>query len=389
MRKLVTVHQLKMEPKAIPGADNIEMVTVQGWECVVKKGEFTVGDYGCYFEIDSFLDTSDPRFSFLEKEAREWQGKRGAVLRTRKLRGQISQGLFLPLDIFPELQKGRSFLGIPIEKHPEKLLDLDFAEDLNVYKYEKESEVIEDRSHWSHKLIRKVVPRKYRVQVFELMRRFFPDERSRGNGKSCGIPSYLRKTDQERVQNLFHKLTPEQRADYYEVTTKLDGSSAQYYVKDGEFGVTSRNLKRGINDGSNFSEIALRYNLPEVLPKLSRNLSICGELMGPKIQGNREGLTQTEFFVFDIWDIDKREYVGKDERFEILAKLRELGVELERVPNLGITTLEKFTDISEILSFAEGASLNHKVREGVVFKKLDGSFSFKCIANSFLLQRKD
>ena len=45
--------------------------------------------------------------------------------------------------------------------------------------------------------------------------------------------------------------------------------------------------------------------------------------------------------------------------------------------------------ISDLLDFAEGKSLNHPIREGLVFKRMDGQFSFKAISNKFLLKEKD
>lgn len=54
MRKLASV-QYVHDITPIEGADMIEVAHVLGWQCVVKKGEFEVGDLGVYFEIDSFL----------------------------------------------------------------------------------------------------------------------------------------------------------------------------------------------------------------------------------------------------------------------------------------------------------------------------------------------
>src|SRR5277367_4813561 len=97
-RKLVTIRQIN-SINPIPGADAIEVASIEGWRVVVKKGQFHIGDYGVYFEIDSFLPENDPRarYAFLMKSGlREFEGVRGHKLRTVKLRGQISQGLVLP-----------------------------------------------------------------------------------------------------------------------------------------------------------------------------------------------------------------------------------------------------------------------------------------------------
>lgn len=103
MRKLATI-RVANALNPIVGADAIEAVRVDGWVCVSKKGEFQVGDKGIYFEIDSFLNGQDERFNFLAKQFITFEGQKGARLRTIRLRGQLSQGLFLPLAKFPELQ---------------------------------------------------------------------------------------------------------------------------------------------------------------------------------------------------------------------------------------------------------------------------------------------
>lgn len=104
MRKLATI-RVANTISPIEGADAIEAVRVDGWTCVSKKGEFKVGDKGVYFEIDSFLNGDDERFQFLFKQFITFKGKKGARLRTMRIRGQLSNGLFLPLEKFPELKE--------------------------------------------------------------------------------------------------------------------------------------------------------------------------------------------------------------------------------------------------------------------------------------------
>ena len=79
--------------KPIEGADNIELMAVNGWNVITKKGEFKEGDMCVYFEIDSKLP------------ARDWSEfmiKKGYKVKTMKLNkfGVISQGLALPVDVF-------------------------------------------------------------------------------------------------------------------------------------------------------------------------------------------------------------------------------------------------------------------------------------------------
>src|SRR6478609_2014730 len=113
-RKLVTVRKIA-DLLPIDGADLIELAVVDGWKCVVRKGEFTIGEYAVYFEIDSFLPSTDPRFESFMKNSREYLGVVGHKLRTIKLRGQISQGLAMPIKLFPEIMNS---FTIPWDKIP-------------------------------------------------------------------------------------------------------------------------------------------------------------------------------------------------------------------------------------------------------------------------------
>ncbi len=183
MRKLVTIRQINaLNP--IPGADAIEAAKVEGWTVVVKKGEYQVGDFCMYFEIDSFLPESDPRYAFLMKSStRKFEGVRGHKLRTIKLRGQLSQGLTLPIEQFPELN---------ISDHKEQriaLRECDFAETLGIKKFE------------------------------------LPIPASLNGEVKGSFPNFIRKTDQERCQNLVDEIFAENKEATYEVTTKLDGTS--------------------------------------------------------------------------------------------------------------------------------------------------------------------
>ena len=94
-RKLAHIELIE-SLKPIIGADKIEVATVLGWECVVKKDEFKVGDKIIYIEVDSVLPEK-PEFEFLRD--------RKFKIKTIKLKGQISMGLILPLNILKKYGK--------------------------------------------------------------------------------------------------------------------------------------------------------------------------------------------------------------------------------------------------------------------------------------------
>lgn len=368
-RQLVTIRTVS-EIRPILGADNIELAIVDGWQCCVKKGEFKVGNSGLYFEIDSFIPTGDPRFEFLRKDSREWNGILGTRIRTIKLRGQISQGLLLPLGFFPEI----------ISK------DKNLAELLGITKWERgipEQEI--RRDSWFDPIIRFLVPKQYRKTVFDFIYTHFKNRKTKGKSS---FPSFIPKTDEERIQNVISKKLGS--IDLYEVTTKLNGSSMTVFTKDGKFGHCSRNIKLGLEDGSRFSQAVKKYSL-DTLPDLLGNINVAiqGELCGPGIQGNYEKLDELDFFVFRIWDIDNQKYFSPFDRDMFLETLWEMGIHLKKVPVLETVSLSRFTSIEDYLNYAEGPSFKAEKREGVVFQKLDGLDSFKVISNSYLLNGGD
>jgi ATP-dependent RNA circularization protein (DNA/RNA ligase family) len=161
----------------------------------------------------------------------------------------------------------------------------------------------------------------------------------------------------------------------------MDGSSMSIGNRDGEIVVCSRNLSLDLQqEGNTFVDVAKSLNILERIKEFG-NILISGELCGPGIQGNIEKLNNHQFFVFDV---DKQEYVSAEKRMLIINSL-----ELKHVPILHKSVALSdigLNSVDDALKYAEGPSLNSKIREGLVFKKIDGSFSFKAISNSFLLK---
>lgn len=379
IRKLASIRRISaIEP--IDGADNIECVTIDGWKVVTQKANnFKVDDLVTYFEIDSFLPVTE-RFEFLRKSSFKSTKHLGDGFRikTIKLRGQVSQGLILPLSEF-DVELGD---GVAIGDGPMTIIEegADLTEWLGVKKYEK--------------------PLDPRLAG-----------RARGN-----FPSFIRKTDQERVQNLFGKLkghkseynpdtgevtyTGEYNFDQngrWEATLKLDGSSMTAYLygapdEEKRFGVCSRNLDLEETDDNTFWQVARKQNMEDVLRKIGRNLAIQGELMGPGVQDNREGLPEHRFFLFDIWDIDEQRYLWPAERLALFTEYMEEW--FHHAPILGSVSLDQFENVADVLAFADRKSLKHDIAEGVVFKAFSDLphqqiTSFKAINNKFLLKEKD
>jgi RNA ligase (TIGR02306 family) len=337
MRKLASIRRIA-DIQPIQGADAIVVATVDGWKVVVKKDEFQVGDLAVYLEIDSWVPTELAAFLSKGQEPREYNGVKGERLRTIKLRGQVSQGLLL--------SQGSLYVGILEYLGSEPVEGEDLTKFLGIQKWEPE------------------IPAQLAGQV----RGLFPT-------------SLIPKTDQERIQNCFQEI--QDKGDVtYEVTMKLDGTSCTIFRWEGELRVCSRNLELKVNEENKDNTlVAIALKIGDNIPE---GFAFQGELMGPGIQGNREGFKEHRFFVFDVFDIRRHEYYSPRVRRAFCHTL-----ELEHVPVLG-EDWRAPESVEAGLALAEGPSITHKVREGLVWKcNKDPSFSFKIISNQFLLKGGD
>jgi len=337
-RKLASIRKIT-DIFPIENADSIELAVVGGWNVVVAKNVgHKVGDLVVYCEIDSFLPIR-PEYEFLRKSSYKKMGdQEGFRLKTIKLRGQISQGLILPIR--------------EVQLQNVDLLSegMDVTKELGIVKYEPP----------------------------------IPAELS---GKIKGLfPSFIPKTDEERIQNLtneFNQWKSSNDKEFY-VTEKLDGSSATFYIKNGVFGVCSRNLELLENESNTFWKFAREVNLEEKMSKLGRNISLQGELIGEGIQGNPYKIKGHTVKFFSGFDIDNYEYLS----LSSLRYITEL-LTLDMVPILN-TEFELPESIEGLIKYADGESLlnSNFDREGVVIRSTDKLISFKVISNKFLLNEK-
>lgn len=88
---IVTIDEIR----PIPNYDRVEHARTNGWWCVTRLNELKVGDKAVYFEVDSKVPADDERFSFLE--AKHYK------IKTQKMCKVFSQGLLMPITLFPEL----------------------------------------------------------------------------------------------------------------------------------------------------------------------------------------------------------------------------------------------------------------------------------------------
>lgn len=363
----------------IEGADRIELAIVGGWQVVVQKGLYEVGvTPAVYFEVDSLLDTERPYFNSLStlssKLLHVVDGRTHARIKTMKLRKQLSQGFCVPLS----------------ETGLKAAVGDDVTKALGVIKYEKaEESSMNNTGGMGVK-----------------------------SGKTAlGFPKFIPKTDQTRVQNITHMyLKAVADGEEFEESFKLDGSSLTAFVNNGVAGVASRNVgfrmederrsffdtvrtfvshlrTRGLRgakwervikkDDNAFTQMAAEAGLIEAIRRDGRNIAIQGEVCGPSIQKNFEGLDKNTFFCYDVFLIDEQRYMLPAERIKFCT---DQGV--KHVP-VNYTGPLKAPTVAEVLTRADGPSgLKGKFREGFVYKSTKRDFSFKVISNSYLLKEE-
>jgi RNA ligase (TIGR02306 family) len=334
MRSLVTVQKVKMI-SPIVDSDFLELAHVMGWQCVVKKGEFQKGDMGVYFEVDSFLP-EEPRYEFLRNTSYRdnVDNGKGFRIRTVRMRGQLSQGLMLPLEKFPELESFNE--------------GDDLTEKLRVKKW------------------------------------YIPETGNDGGviigDRPYGIPA----SDEIRIQSALELLELLEGKPYY-ITTKMDGTSCIVYYIDGKIGSCSRNKEIKDDENALYWMPVYKYGLKEKLAQYGKNIVITGEICGPGIQKNKLRLTDIEWSVFDIKNWDSGSYYSYD---DLLTICNDLGIPIvpleERGDNFSYT-------LEVLLEKARGNYPSGIDKEGIVVRdsKRPKAISFKVLNNDALLKEKD
>lgn len=379
MRKLATIRRVT-SVSPIEGADKIELIHIDGWEVVTKKGEFKENDFCVYIEIDSILPEW-PQFEFMRE--------RKFRVKTIKLRGQISQGIcFRP-------------------------------EDLGLSKYKEDDDVTDKLE------IKKWEP--YATKQIKKGNRFIKREYR---------PAFIQKTDECRIQNIKSSILQQMYDAYCYVTEKIDGSSMSIYIRKDEFGVCSRNVlvfKEDINptkekfvkfiaetfpwfekfvnwlnnvlvnifpkkyelEYNNFvncaDSIEAKTRMINYRKKYGFDFFIQGEMIGRGIQGNKYNYSDVKFRVFNIYNLDSKRFLNFDELVEMV---QELGLDLVPIVSESLMFDDTLTT-PKLVEMTKGKSvLNPEIeREGIVVRSIVekdiprfGRFSFKVINPLFLLK---
>ena len=347
MRKLAYVVTVD-EVSPIEGADKIELARIKGWRAIVKKEAFQVGQKAVFFEIDSFLPMK-PQYEFLRASSyrKLSNGAEGYRLRTCKLRGQLSQGLLMSLEdtkVSPDVEVGT-----------------DVTEMLDVLEWQD-------------------------VQPQPAMQ-----YGGIAGTKNKSFPSFLTKTDEERVQTYEHLPAFVDKELY--ITEKVDGSSitVYYQAETDRVGVCSRNCELDKDETNAYWQLVILLGIEEKMRQVSKDLdgksfAIQGELFGYGIQSNPYKMGERQILWFNAIDIDEQRRLDYFHLHKLLADLK-----LSMVPELAITVdPSRITDRDYWIELADAPSVLGKTpREGIVVRRRDvTAYSFKAISNSYLLKHE-
>ena len=395
----------------IVGSDNCEAAIVGGWRVMTRKETFKPGNMAVYFEIDSKVPEKEP-FKFLEKKHYK--------VKTQKYtfggKGNfISQGLLMPLTDFPDLfeedhvsNMGWVYKGVKCEynivepgQFLTKLLGVKYSVAEDNTRKSKSDKFTKMRARHQklfkkNKLVQWLWNRQWGKEIL-----FF----FLGNKKDKrGWPDWVRKTDEERCQNL-PQLFPGDETKWI-VTEKIDGSSTTFtYKRKGKnkgFYVCSRNVcfdtpekaEKCYYDSNIYLEMAEKYDienkLKEILEKYGGDydfVTLQGETYGESVQKRTYSIEGRDFMAFNLIfgnDINNQDRLSSTQMKTILDEYT-----IPSVPILN-TSYQLPQTCDELLIYADGESeLDGKTREGVVLRTQDGNNSFKAVSNKFLLEYKE
>lgn len=383
-RKLAHIEKIEWI-REIPGADKICTYGILGWEVIGQKGKYNVGDKVIYCEIDSVLPDR-PEFEFLRD--------RKFRIRTIKMKGQVSQGLILPLSSLP--QSARIVINSLKEGQ-------DVTQWLEITKYLTPSEREE---------IKKVEVNQNKLAKFmkrySWYRRLFLTRKQKE-----GFPYWVSKTDEERIQNIPQVLEQFKDKEVY-VTEKIDYQSVTFTgkmvpkfgglfgklfpIKKYQFVVCSRNLTTN-DKNSLYWKIAQKYNIEQIL-KENPTLTIQGEQGNTNVQGNKYGIKEPMLWVFNIIDHEKNYHYDYIEMQEFCLKYSLDIVPAIGVYNKAMNDTNYFpclrhlgSTVQELVEFSKGKSVLASIpREGIVVRCIENGkklLSFKVINPDFLLKYND
>ena len=381
----------RIEP--IVGSDNCEAAVVGGWRVMTRKGTFQAGDKAVYFEIDSKVPETET-FAFLApkhykvKTQKYTFGGKGLM---------ISQGLLMSFEDF-----GWDINAYEVGDFLTEILGVKYSvvEDnkrkASVDKYKRMAQR-HAKLFKTNKLVQWLYARAWGKKLLFL---FLGNKRDK---KAAFWPSWVVKTDEERVQNL-PQLFPPDDTEWF-VTEKVDGTSTTFTMKrlkrnKYEFYVCSRNVcfdkpekeEKLFYETNVYTEMAIKYNAEKVLKNILEThnefefVTIQGETYGKSVQQRDYHMDNVDFKAFNLI------FGYKDGTVKRLNP-REMTTILVNTYNIPCVPIldEHFklpNSIDEMITYADGDSIiDGDYREGVVLRTADGVNSFKAVSNYYLTSK--
>lgn len=377
---IVTIDEIR----PIPNYDRVEHARTNGWWCVTRLNELKVGDEAVYFEVDSKVPSDDERFSFLE--AKHYK------IKTQKMCKVFSQGLLMPITLFPELADMEVGTDVTdILKVTYSVVEDNTRKSKNGDPDAKYKSMAQRHQKIFKKpIVRKIMKHKLGRKIMFL---FFGKKKDKPLSFPTHFP-FVHKTDEERCENMPWVLGYERPLI---VTEKLDGTSSTYILerkgkKKFEFYVLSRNVRQKTpdqkcyHDKNIYWDMAIKNNIEQHLkeylvanPDL-KYVCIQGESVG-SVQGNPLKLNEDELYVFNFIRSD----VGRLSSIDGKEIIESWGMKF--VPILE-TEYYVPTDMEAFKEYATAKSVVNPnvLREGIVLRDPTNDFSFKNVSREYLLK---
>lgn len=322
--KLASIEKI-IDIQPIEGADKIVLATVLGWQVIVKKDEYKIGDLCVYIPIDTLVDPTKHYFSFLANKSNPTMLAR---IKTIKLKGKWSQGLVIHLNVLSQIDPNQSYLE-----------GQNVGELLEIKKYEKENIIIPTGITTFNK--------PFPIDIIPI-------------------------TDEDNLKTKF-KVIEELKNKKLYVTQKMDGSSMTLIKKDNNFMVCSRRLI--VEEGSVMYQYVIQEKIRERMEEYGKNLAIQGEFCGPKINNNQLGLKNYNYYVFTIRNLDTMEYLDYDQIIEVCQNLKIESVPMVKIiePTENIS-LNYFQEVANKQSYTHPNNKNVPA-EGIVIRPIKPIYS--------------
>lgn len=378
VRKLATIARI-LDVKPIEGADNIEKVFVRGWQCVAKKGEYKPGDLCIYVEVDSIMPDGLPEEKreewralnkqmskvATEEERNELRAKMAEIvkentrpefeflrdkkfhIKTRRILGEISQGICFPLSILDNIFNELGGMDILRLQANGMIKDGLFIENSDV------------------------------TDLLGVTQYIAPDPAVMGGdaaGTLQGVGLLI--SDEERLENLSGKYEQLRQYVYYK-TEKLEGTSFTAYIKNGKFGVCGRTIDYKSPDDdipydkmNVYWKVAKKLDLEAKMRAVMEQLplkdwSIQGELIGEGIQKNIYGLKGQTVRFYNAFDIEGQKYWSYGAFIDLITKT--MGLETVPVLATMVKLPERALDLLEEADKTYSVLNPKQLIEGFVF----------------------